>query len=184
MKKIEKLITKKVQSVPNCTVNISNKKADEEIKVGDQVFIKDLLKKGRVLTIQGKQVSVSLNTIPYKTTLSKIRKVCDWEQDPLENLDEKKMEEKKNLTTKARPCTLYPLDLHGVEMTEVSLKVEKYIDKAMMHKVKQIRIIHGKGEGILRKTVRKIASQHEGVASYKDENAGLNGKNITIIHLK
>lgn len=62
--------------------------------------------------------------------------------------------------------------------------VNDYIEAAKEKGLTQIRIIHGKGTGALRKTVHALLSRHPGVQEFHlaDETAG--GWGATVVILK
>ena len=73
------------------------------------------------------------------------------------------------------------IDLHGFDRVLTKIKVEEFINDSVKLKYKQILIIHGIGEGILRNEVYKILSKNKYVESYN-----INGINVgaTIVNLK
>ncbi len=76
------------------------------------------------------------------------------------------------------------LDLHTFKPGEVKDLVNDYIEAAQEKNLTQIRIIHGKGTGTLRKTVHALLSRHPDVREFHlaDETAG--GWGATVVILK
>jgi dsDNA-specific endonuclease/ATPase MutS2 len=60
------------------------------------------------------------------------------------------------------------LDLHGVPPPEVTELVEAFIDEALARGRLRVRIVHGKGTGVLRARVRAILAAHPGVLAFAD----------------
>ena len=73
------------------------------------------------------------------------------------------------------------IDLHGFDRVLARIKTEEFINDNVKLKNKQIIIIHGIGEGILKDEVFKTLKRNKNVESFK-----LNGMNIgcTIVNLK
>ena len=73
------------------------------------------------------------------------------------------------------------LDLHGLDRILTKIKVEEFIRDNVKLKHKQVLIIHGIGEGILRREVYKILKTNKYV-----EDFNINGINVgaTIVNLK
>lgn len=73
------------------------------------------------------------------------------------------------------------IDLHGFDRVLAKIKTEEFIKDNVKLKNKQILIIHGIGEGILRREIYKILSKNKYVESYN-----INGINTgaTIVNLK
>lgn len=76
------------------------------------------------------------------------------------------------------------LDLHTFHPKDVKDLVPDYIAECRKQGIFQVRIIHGKGTGSLRKTVHALLDRMPEVVSYKpaDEQAG--GWGATIVRLK
>jgi dsDNA-specific endonuclease/ATPase MutS2 len=75
-------------------------------------------------------------------------------------------------------------DLHTVSPRDVEAVVEEYLVEANRVGFKAIRIIHGRGIGVQRETVRKILNRTPFVASYSDAPAEAGGWGATIVTLK
>ena len=76
------------------------------------------------------------------------------------------------------------LDLHTFRPAEVQDLLADYIQECLEHGVLDLRIIHGKGTGTLRRIVHAALSRHPQVARYApaDESAG--GWGATLVTLK
>ncbi len=59
------------------------------------------------------------------------------------------------------------LDLHLFSPKEVPSVVKEYIHACICEEIFEIRIIHGKGKGILRETVHSILNKHSAVVEFK-----------------
>jgi DNA mismatch repair protein MutS2 len=62
--------------------------------------------------------------------------------------------------------------------------IEKVLDRAMMMGFNNIKIIHGKGDGILRKMITRYLKKYEQVGRMEDEHADRGGDGITYVYLK
>ncbi len=60
------------------------------------------------------------------------------------------------------------LDLHGVPPREVAELVDTFLDTACLQGRRQVRIVHGKGIGAMRRTVRARLARHPGVLAFAD----------------
>lgn len=76
------------------------------------------------------------------------------------------------------------LDLRGKRGEESLIILEKYIDNAVMMGFSNLRILHGKGDGILRKLIRNYLSPLKSVVKLEDEHADRGGDGITYVYLK
>ena len=76
------------------------------------------------------------------------------------------------------------LDLHTFQPREVRELVPDYLAACRERGIFDVRIIHGKGIGQLRRTVRSILSKQAEVVSFSDDHAGFGGWGATIVHLR
>ncbi|PST83299.1 endonuclease MutS2 [Pedobacter yulinensis] len=75
------------------------------------------------------------------------------------------------------------LDLRGMRGEEALHEVEKYLDKAIMMGFPSIKLIHGRGDGILRKLIRDYLKKYSQVSRMEDEHADRGGDGITYVYL-
>ena len=75
-------------------------------------------------------------------------------------------------------------DLHTVPPRDVKAVVEEYLAEAHRLGFRALRIIHGRGIGVQRETVRRILEQSPLVETYRDAPAEAGGWGATIIDLK
>lgn len=76
------------------------------------------------------------------------------------------------------------LDIRGKRVDEVIGIVDQFMDTAILLGVAEVRILHGKGEGVLRKVVRDHLKRYREVASVRDEHVEQGGDGVTVIVLK
>ena len=75
------------------------------------------------------------------------------------------------------------IDLRG-ERTEAALsRIQTLIDEAVMFEVRELRILHGKGEGILKEVIRAFLRAEPLVCSFRDEDVRFGGAGITVVEL-
>ena len=76
------------------------------------------------------------------------------------------------------------LDLHTFRPRDVKNVVLDYIQLCQEQNIRELRIIHGKGIGELRRTVHHILTNHPGVQTFALANEHYGGSGATIVHLK
>jgi dsDNA-specific endonuclease/ATPase MutS2 len=76
------------------------------------------------------------------------------------------------------------LDLHTVSPRDVKAVVEEYLVEANRLNMKELRIIHGRGIGVQRETVRRVLASTAFVASFGDAPAEAGGWGATIVTLR
>jgi len=76
------------------------------------------------------------------------------------------------------------LDVRGKRAEEITEIIEKYIDDALLLKIYNVRILHGKGFGVLRNIIHEVLSRHKNVVSLENERVENGGDGITVVTLK
>ena len=76
------------------------------------------------------------------------------------------------------------LDIRGMRMQEAMQVVETYMDTALMNSASKIEIIHGKGDGILRKAVRKKLREYRVEMDISHPDPTLGGDGVTLVDIK
>jgi dsDNA-specific endonuclease/ATPase MutS2 len=74
-------------------------------------------------------------------------------------------------------------DLHSVPPSDVEDVVEEYLLEAQKLGLKALRIIHGRGIGVQRETVRRVLARTEFVEAYGDAPAEAGGWGATVVTL-
>jgi len=80
--------------------------------------------------------------------------------------------------------TQYRLDIRGKKPEEADFEVIRFIDDSYMTGQQRVEILHGKGTGALKKTVKDILDKHEMVKNYYFAPIEFGGEGITIVEFK
>ncbi len=75
------------------------------------------------------------------------------------------------------------LDLHLFLPKEVKQLIPDYIEACLEKNIFQLRIVHGKGKGVLRQIVHSILDKHPAVKSFRHESGG-GSWGATVVDLK
>lgn len=76
------------------------------------------------------------------------------------------------------------IDVRGMRGDEAMNAVQYFIDDAILVGVTQVRILHGKGNGILRQLIRQYLNTVPNVLSARDEHVQFGGAGITVVELE
>lgn len=102
-----------------------------------------------------------------------------------ESSSERKMTRKiTGMISRAQRTVSGELDLRGMASDEAILELDKYIDNAVLSGIETVRIIHGKGTGVLRKAVQQHLRSHKSVSSYRLGTFGEGENGVTVVELK
>ncbi len=174
VKESEKAIPKKKPRPKVTTVSGPIAKGDP-VRVSGQQAI------GEVLDISGQMAMVSFGSMKLRSPLSRLEKVSK------DSLPEPKEHSKTRLTfdinEKAADFSLQ-LDLRGMRAEDALASIRTYTDDCMLLGVKQVKILHGKGDGILRMVVREYLQTVEDVHRYRDEHPDRGGAGATVVDFR
>lgn len=153
-----------------------------ELKVGDEVIITAINKKGTVTDTDGKVITVLAGNMSMKLAPDSLKLIdgdeVTYREKPKKKTPLKPGEEREIRTFGGE------LDLRGEYGDDACFMLDKFIDEAKMHGISEIRIIHGKGTGALRKAVTSFLKADARVKSTRIGNVGEGDTGVTIATLK
>ncbi|MEJ7780242.1 MAG: endonuclease MutS2 [Daejeonella sp.] len=149
-----------------------------ELKKGDWVKLTDSETIGQVMEIARDNVILAMGDLRSVVKLKRVEKISNklvpkeirksYAHDLTENFSAFSTE----------------LDLRGKRGDEAIYDIERYLDRAVMMGLNSLKIIHGKGDGILRKLIREYLHKYPQVDRLEDEHADRGGDGITYVYLK
>ena len=153
------------------------------LEVGAKVRLKGQQTAGEVLEINGKNIVVALGSLRSTVKADKLEVVS--------NSQLKKTEVQKNKTIARindaiadRKMTFKPeVDVRGMRAEEALQKIQEFVDEAIMVEAAELRILHGKGTGVLRELIRNYLRTEPMVRHYRDEHVQNGGSGITVVEL-
>ena len=156
-----------------------------EVKAGDTVRILSLGLTGTVIDPPDDKDEVKIRAGVIKTTVK---------LDDIELLNDGSKQANKKKTISSRPGTSIArskamsvkssLDVRGQDLDNARMDVEKYLDDVSMSGLREVTVIHGRGEGILRNGIRKMLKTNKHVASFRNGVHNEGGDGVTIVVLK
>lgn len=76
------------------------------------------------------------------------------------------------------------LDLHAFNPGDVKSLVPEYLGECLAHGITEVRLIHGRGSGTLRRTIRGLLAKDPRVLSFHDADPASGGWGATIVCLR
>ena len=149
----------------------------EELKVGEIVQVFSLGIEAQVERLHGESVELRVGS--------------KWMRQPLNALEQFKPRRFVVPTNKSESVSRTVIErqistrlkLIGQRVDEALAHLERFIDDALLHNLQQVEIIHGAGEGILRRAVREHLAGESAVTAFYAAPADQGGENITIAEL-
>ncbi len=149
----------------------------EDIKPGNEVYIKSLNLSGTIMTKPDSKgiVLVISGGAKISVPFTELRLFC---QKP------KQIKQEQAISLPVKSGISEILDLRGYRIAEAIEKADKHLDDAALAGLKFVSIIHGKGTGALRKAVTEMLSEHPHVANFRLGQQNEGGQGITIVELR
>ncbi len=154
---------------------------NEDIKVGDTVFIQNYGCNGIVLKeMKNDKYSVQMGNATITVDKSNLRKNSKTQ----DNIKNEFVTSKKSSITVPTKSVKMSLDLRGERYEDAAILIDKYLDDAIFAGFKQVSIIHGFGTGVIRELVQKTLKNNKNVESFRYGGNGEGGLGATIVTFK
>lgn len=197
-RKMEQLIQRKERSekrkrdrektqaiTPNTKKTAPKQESLGTIQKGDKVKVKGSHLMGEVIQIDEKNVSLAIGSVLSKMALSKVERISNKEFSSGASKEIKRhfsVTESEDISNRRLNFTP-SLDLRGDRLEQALEKVTRFMDDAIMVGIGEVKILHGKGNGILREEIRKYLKSMWGITAFRDEHIAHGGSGITIVNL-
>jgi DNA mismatch repair protein MutS2 len=163
----------------NTVKEVKPKAAEDssEIKAGDWVRLEDSETIGQVMDITKDNVILAMGDLRSVVKRKRVHKIANKEVPK---------EIRKSYSSQVTDAIAQfnpEIDVRGFRGEEALFEIEKYLDRALMMGFSNLKIIHGKGDGILRKVIREYLRKYSQVSRIEDEHADRGGDGITYVYL-
>ena len=179
---------KKRIKIPVEEKNVSGDGSDQNrvkkgpLKPGDRVIMEGSDKVGEVLSTEKNRLSIAFGNIITTVEYSKVRRATAGEAERMTVKASSSSGLDWNIT--GRRNRFSPdKDVRGLRAEEALNVIREFIDEAIMVQYANLRILHGKGDGILRHVIREYLSTVDLVKDFYDEHIEAGGSGITIVEL-
>lgn len=161
-------------------VNQSPVKADQ-LKIGDKVRVVTLDQPGEILSLPDSKGDLLVKVGMMKVSIN-INDLMFMEEDS--EMKNKQAGKYGTLYKSKAQNISISINVQGENLDDAVMDVDKYLDDAYISGLKEVTVIHGRGEGILKDGLRKLFKRHKHVASYRKGNYNEGGDGVTIVTLK
>lgn len=145
------------------------------VQIGDAVFVPSVNMTGDVVDVDedDDQAIVQVGGFRITVKLSDVRP--GQRKEPA-------VQVQRQTYVPSTPDVAIEIDVRGMRAAEAIERVDRYIDDAYRANLPFVRIIHGKGSGALRQTLREQLQRHRQVKSLTGGGAS-GGEGVTVVHL-
>ncbi|WP_188453466.1 endonuclease MutS2 [Virgibacillus oceani] len=154
----------------------NDKSSSKELQEGDEIKLITVNQNGTVLEkVSDNEYLVQIGIMKVKVKRSDLQAIGK----------QKQVMDKPLATVKGSNYHVSTeLDLRGERFEDALIKLEKYLDDAMLAGYPKVSVIHGKGTGALRTGVKEFAKKHPGISAFRTGTMGEGGSGVTILELK
>ena len=150
---------------------------DEPIAVGDWVKIIDAGTEAQVMEVaKGNNLILALGELRTVVKKNKVVKLQGKEKA-------KVVKRHKSISTQSAAEFQPELDVRGMRTEDALRQLETVLDRAVMIGYPSLKILHGRGDGILRKFIRDYLRKYAHVSRFEDEHADRGGDGITYAYI-
>ena len=157
-------------------------KPEAPLQIGEKVRVKDSGMVGEVTRLSGKTVTVNIGNLQASMSPVKLERISSNEFREAARTAFTRAPQPQNDSLRERKLNFRTeLDVRGERLNDAIDIVTHYIDDALMLSMGSVRIIHGKGTGVLRDEIQKYLRTVPGVASAEDEDIRHGGSGVTVV---
>lgn len=168
----------------NLKLEEKDNKDDQQLQVGNMVRINEMEIVGEIVAMSDTDITIEFGSVKLRTTADKVVKISKKEaRKSVNNPTYLRKAIMEDINEKAANFNL-TLDVRGMRGEEALEAVAKYIDDASLLSIKNVSILHGKGNGILRQMIRQYLSKQSCVRQMQDASLETGGHGITRVELK
>ncbi|MFY0643157.1 MAG: Smr/MutS family protein [Bacteroidia bacterium] len=149
-----------------------------DFKVGDRVQFIGTETIGEIVAIGKKDVELVVNAVRTRTKKDKIQKVGAANEKKVQKYISRKSYADRQASFSTE------LDVRGKRTEEAIKEVDEWLDSAIILSMNNLRLIHGKGYGILKQQIRAHLQGHPSIVSIEYESIQQGGEGVSIIKLK
>ena len=153
--------------------------AQGELHQGDSVKMHGQECIGEIVRFSDRYATVAFKSMEVNIPLRQLAKVRPATEAGLSTRPIKPTKRILNLADDAFSSFNPEIDLHGMPVSGALSTIDSWIDKASLLGHKQLKIIHGKGAGILRHAIRTYLQSHSQVKRVIDKHPYPGGEGVT-----
>lgn len=149
---------------------------DEELAIGDWVKILDTGTMAQIIEIAKGNLILAIGDLRSVVKKNRVEKTSNKEVS-------KSLKRAHGTQLTESLANFNPeIDVRGMRTEAALYEIEKYLDKAIMMSFPSLKIVHGKGNGILRKMIRDYLRKYKEVDRLEDEHLDRGGDGVTYVY--
>lgn len=150
-----------------------------DFKLGDSVHVISLNLEGTVRSLpnQKGEITVQMGILQSTVKITDVEIIEEKKQTKQERTSQYRASVNKSMNIKPE------INLLGLTVDEAIMELDKYLDDACLSHLNQVRVVHGKGTGALRKGIHEYLKRQSYVKSFRLGEFGEGDAGVTIVEL-
>lgn len=176
--KLHEAIDKNTQKTPTKPQINKTMEDASDLQMGDWVRLVDSGAEAQVIEIaKNKNLILALGDLRTVVKPNKVEKLQGKEK-------KKAVKQYRSVSTGDAADFSPEVDVRGMRTDDALHKIELVLDRAVMIGYPSLKIVHGKGDGILRKFIRDYLRKYSHISHFEDEHADRGGDGITYAYIQ
>lgn len=180
IKQISEDVNKKKNSERSSSSSQKGADVNKPLIEGDFVRLEGQDKSGQIVKIKGKNAEVRVGEMTMRVKIDKLHRSQDLPDHSKKSGFSKPVFDR----TGKRAMFQTELSIRGMRAEVAIQEIDKFLDEALLAGAAEVRILHGKGEGVLKNITHNMLRKYKHVESFYHEHADRGGEGITIVVLK
>ena len=155
----------------------------DEWKPGDRVLMTGNQTIGEILELNEKNAVVAFGQLRTSVSRDKLKRITGNEAKKIQRTYNQTMSNINKGMNEKRLNFKTEVDVRGQRTEEAIQIIQSFIDDAIMLDFSELRILHGKGNGILKEMIRNYLKSEPAVKSCRDEHIQFGGAGITVVEI-
>lgn len=155
----------------------------DEWKPGDKVLMTGNQNVGEILELNEKNAVVAFGHIRTSVSRDKLEKITNNEAKKIQRSYNQTLPNINKGLSEKRLNFKIEIDVRGQRAEEALQNIQAFIDDAIMLDFRELRILHGKGNGILKEMIRNYLKSEPAVKQFRDEHVQFGGAGITVLEI-
>ena len=153
--------------------------AGRRLRVGDYVLVRSLGQYGELLSLPDLrgEAEVQLGSFKVKVRARDVERTKARPKTAADYFPQ------YQVSLEVRPQPPPELGVHGWRVEQMLPELDRYLNDSYLAGLQTVRIVHGKGTGVLRRVVREQLAHHPLVRSYGSADSRDGGDGVTVVHL-
>lgn len=175
-KELRKVLDSELVKNKSIAPNKKTVQKDEELAIGDWVKILDTGTMAQIIEIAKGNLILAIGDLRSVVKKNRVEKTSNKEVS-------KSLKRAHGTQLTESLANFNPeIDVRGMRTEAALYEIEKYLDKAIMMSFPSLKIVHGKGNGILRKMIRDYLRKYKEVDRLEDEHLDRGGDGVTYVY--